>query len=148
MARVKITIPEQHIYQTEIVLTINFINYGGHMGNDAILTLCQEARIRFLKQAGFSELDFYGKSLIQADAAMTFKSEVFHNDCLNFKLYITDINDYGFDFIYQVTNKETNKEIARVKTGMVFFDYKKRKISKSPSEFLSTFHAIMTRCTL
>ena len=139
MARIKLNIPKKSIYSTEIALTINFINYGGHMGNDAVLTLCQEARIRFLKTVGYSELDFYGKSLIQADAAIVFKGEGFQGDILELTLSIDDVNDYGFDFFYLITNKETGKEIARVKTGMVFFDYEIRKISKAPTGFLEVY---------
>ena len=100
MARIKIKIPKSEpLFTTKIPLLINFINYGNHMGNDAILTLCQEVRLRFLKKGGFSELDFYGSSLIQADAAITFKNEGFHGDELEFKLYIDDLTSHGFDFV-------------------------------------------------
>lgn len=140
MARISLKIPSSDIiYKTEIPLTINFINYGGHMGNDAILTLCQEARIRYLKTLDFSELNFHGRSLIQADAAIVFKGEGFHGDRLSIELIIDDINSYGFDFFYLIKNATTDKEIARAKTGMVFFDYEKRKISKCPDGFLKHY---------
>jgi 4-hydroxybenzoyl-CoA thioesterase len=140
MARVKIKIPTSFIYSTSIDLTVNFINYGGHMGNDAILTICQECRIRYLTTLGFSEFDFYGKSLIQADASIVFKGEAFHGDRLSVSLQIEDLNEYGFDFIYQIINSKTDKEIARIKTGMVFFDYNRKKISKSPDSFKSAYN--------
>ncbi len=131
MARIKINKPESEIiYQTKIPLLVNFINYGGHMGNDAILTLCQEARLRYMDSLGMSELNFHGHSLIQADAAIVFKNEGFRGDILNFELYMEDLNPYGFDFVYEIT--KNNDLVARAKTGMVFFDYEQRKIVKSP----------------
>ncbi|EQC44895.1 thioesterase family protein [Bacteriovorax sp. Seq25_V] len=135
MARIKLQIPESHpVFETKVSLTVNFINYGGHMGNDAILTLCQEARIRYLKSLGFSELNYFGKSIIQADAAIVYKGEGFLGDELTVKLYLDDLNEYGMDFFYLFTNETTGKEIARAKTGIVFFDYEARKISKRPHE--------------
>lgn len=135
MARIKLQKPQEYIFTSTQELTINFINYGGHMGNDAILTLCQEARIKFLKSLSFSELNFFGKSLIQSDAAIVFKNEAFHGDLLSIKLSITDENEYGFDFFYQISNQEDN-DIAYCKTGMVFFDYNNRKVSRAPKKFI------------
>ncbi len=44
-----------------------------------------------------------------------------------------DFNKYGFDLIYLITNKDNNKEVARGKTGIVCFDYDKRKIATAPA---------------
>jgi acyl-CoA thioesterase FadM len=45
----------------------------------------------------------------------------------------------GCDFFYQLVNKESGKEIARAKTGIVFFDYEKRKPTKVPEAFKKHF---------
>ena len=131
MARIKLALPEsEKVYSSEMPLTINFINYGGHMGNDAILTICQEIRLRYMNSLKMSELSFHGKSLIQSDAAIVFKNEAFHGDVLTVDLYIEDQHKYGFDFFYLIKN--SGKEIARAKTGMIFFDYEKRKVVLNP----------------
>lgn len=133
MARIKIDLNNlEPVYKTEISLTVNFINYGGHMGNDAILTLCQETRIRYFKSKGFSELNYHGKSVIQSDAAIVYKSEAFLGDTLLVTLFVDDLNDYGLDFLYAFTNLSNNKEVARAKTGIVFYDYEMKKISRRP----------------
>jgi acyl-CoA thioester hydrolase len=51
MARIKIEIPEQFIFETQLKVRIGDINYGGHMGNDAVLTLAHQARIEFLEKS-------------------------------------------------------------------------------------------------
>ena len=48
MARVKLEIPELLPFATELEVRVGDVNYGGHLGNDALLGLLHEARIRFL----------------------------------------------------------------------------------------------------
>ena len=38
-------------------------------------------------------------------------------------------------FVYRLTNKNSGKEIALAKTGIVFFNYEKRKTAPVPSLF-------------
>ncbi|MBL6989464.1 MAG: thioesterase family protein [Bacteriovoracaceae bacterium] len=137
MARVKIKLPDHSFFKTQVTLRINDINYGGHMGNDTVLSLCHEARIQFLHHFDFDELNIFGKSIIMSDACVVYKKEAFHRDKLEILLFIDDLNDYGFDLLYQINNLKHGQEVARAKTGIVFFDYQKRKISKCPRDFIN-----------
>jgi len=47
MSRVRFKLPDRFLFTTEIPLRVSDINYGGHLGNDAVLSLAQEARMRF-----------------------------------------------------------------------------------------------------
>ncbi len=51
------------------------------------------------------------------------------------EIAVNDFSGIGCDFIYRLTNKKSNKEIAIAKTGIVFFNYEKRKTAPVPSEF-------------
>ena len=135
MARIKIQIPEKFIYKTEIPIRITDINYGGHFGNDSLLSIVHEARIRFFKSLGFEELDVEGVGIIMIDAQIQYKQEGFYGDILIIEIALTEFTSVGCDFVYRVTNKNTNKEIALAKTGIVFFDYEKRKTASVPAEF-------------
>ena len=57
MARIKLEVPENIHFKTKITLRVSDMNYGGHLGNDAVLSLAHEARVQFLKQFGYSEMD-------------------------------------------------------------------------------------------
>ncbi len=118
---------------------VNDVNYGGHLGNDSVLTLAQEARLRFLKDNDFSELDIYGTSLIQADAVIVYKSQALHGDVLKIEIALDDFSNTSFDFYYLISNVKTKKEVARIKTRMVFFDYKKGKLRAVPNAFRDKF---------
>jgi len=135
MARIKIKLPQSFEFSTEIPIRISDVNYGGHMGHDAVLSLIHEARMRFLGAMGFSELDIYGFAIILADAVIVYKSEAFYGDTLKIGVTRDDYNKYGCDLFYKLTNKATGREVARAKTGIVFFDYDTRKMVRAPERF-------------
>ncbi|HEX3035486.1 MAG TPA: thioesterase family protein [Thermodesulfobacteriota bacterium] len=139
MARIKLDLPENFHFSTEIQVRISDINYGGHLGHDSILSLTHEARIRFLNKYGFSEMNIDGVGLIISDAALVYKSESFYGETLRIEIAVLDFSQYGCDFIYKITEKESVREIARAKTGIVFFDYEKRKVAPVPEKFKSKF---------
>ncbi len=135
MARVKIELPKEFIFKTEIPIRINDINYSGHLGNDAVLSIAHEARLRFLKQYNFTELNVGGAGIIMVDAAVQYQSEGLHGDIILVELAVTDITGVSCDFVYRCTNKNTGTVIAIVKTGIVFYDYNRKKIVSFPEKF-------------
>lgn len=139
MQRVKFIIPTFIHYSTEIKVRITDINYGGHLGNDSVLSLVHEARVRFLRHFGYSEMNVEGVSLIMGDAAVIYKSEAFQGDLIHIDIALDGIGKAGFDLFYQLIDKQSNKLIASVKTGMVCFDYHQRKIQEVPEKFIQQF---------
>jgi acyl-CoA thioesterase FadM len=135
MSRVKLEIPDKFEFSTEVPIRITDINYGGHLGNDSILAIIHEARVRYLNNIGFSEKDIGGVGIIMADSVIVYKSEGFYGDILNVEAAVDNIDTFGFDFFYRITNAKSTKEIAVSKTGMVFYDYQNKKIAKSPEIF-------------
>jgi acyl-CoA thioester hydrolase len=136
MARVKVALPDTFPFATDIAVRITDINYGAHLGNDALLGMLHEARIHFLKFLGLSAGDYDPATklgMIMVDVAIEYKGEGFHGDVLTFRMAATDANKYGFDVVYWVKNQD-GKEIARAKTGMLCFDYNVRKLRPLPAE--------------
>lgn len=138
MPRITIDLPERFNFTAELPVRVSDLNYGGHVGNDAILTIMQEARVKYYRQLGFKdEVSFHGSiGQIVTDAAIQYKSESFLGDVLLVKIGVAEFNKYGFDMLYYIENKETGKEVARGKTNIVCFDYDKRKIAAIPEELL------------
>jgi acyl-CoA thioesterase FadM len=135
MARIHIDLPSSFIFSTALPVRISDINYGGHLGNDSMLSLLHEARLQFLQKYNYSELDVLGAGIIMSDAAVVFKSEGFYGDELCIEIAVTDFSRVACDFVYRVTNQSTQKEVAHAKTGIVFFDYALRKPVDIPEEF-------------
>lgn len=131
MSRIKIEIPETVLFTTEIRVRITDINYGNHVGNDAIVQIIHEARAQFLASQGFTELNVAGTSLIMSNLLVEFKKESFFGDHLTIKLYAGNITNVSFDLFYSISTVRDSQEILIVKaqTGMVCYDYVARKVS-------------------
>ena len=135
MPRIKVALPESFPFTTEVPVRITDLNYGGHLGNDALLGILHEARVQFLRSLGVAnDFDPITKlGLIMVDAAVEYKGEAFHGDVLRIALATTDPGKYGFDVVYHVHN-QNGREVARAKTGMLCFDYNTRKLRLLPEE--------------
>jgi acyl-CoA thioester hydrolase len=138
MARITIELPSKFMFTVEIPVRVTDINYGGHVGNDSVLSIIHEARIQFYRHLGFqSELRFEGAiGQIISDAALVYKSESFMGDVLIVQIATAEFNKYGFDMLYLITNKQSAKEVARAKTGIVCFDYDRKKVASIPEALL------------
>lgn len=134
MARIKLSLPENFSFSTKLPVRITDVNYGNHLGNDAVLGLLHEARMQFLKAAGYTELNLAGVGLIMADVAIEFKAEAFYGDVLTASVAAGDFSKIGFDLYYKLVKSETETVVALAKTGMVCFDYEKRKVAAVPEE--------------
>ena len=135
MPRIKIEIPEKFLFKAEISVRISDINYGGHLGNDSLLSIIHEARVRFLKHLGYSESDVEGNGIIMNDAAIQYKAESFYGDELLIEVGVMDFSKIGCDIVFRITNSDKKKEIALAKTGIVFFDYENKKVAPLPEKF-------------
>lgn len=132
MARVHVALPETFPFTAQLPVRITDLNYGAHLGNDALLSLLHEARVQFLQFLGEPEFDPVTKlGFIMADVAIEYKGEAFYGDVLRFELGTLDLHKYGFDIAYSVENQH-GKEVARAKTGMLCFDYNTRKLRTVP----------------
>lgn len=136
MGRVKFEMPVQFSFSTSIVVRITDINYGGHLGNDSLLSILHEARVRFLQNIGCKELDACGVSLIMTDAAIVYKGEAFGGDELFIQMAAGDINTRGFTLFYKVTCTRDGKilQIAEAQTGILCFNYTIRKVMSMPRD--------------
>jgi len=141
MARVKLEIPANLPFRTEIPIRIYDINYGGHLGNDAVLSIVHEARVRFLQSLGYSELDIEGTGIMMMDAVVAYISEGFYGDVLEVEVGVMDFQSASCDFVFRLTNKATGKEVVQAKTCIAFISHQTRKISPVPDLFRKKCHS-------
>jgi acyl-CoA thioester hydrolase len=136
MARIKVELPEQFAFSTTIPVRITDLNYGKHVGNDTILSMIHEARVQYLKQLGYGELDLAGVGVIMSDVGIEFKSELFYGDEVIASVAAGDISKIAFDLYYKLEKRsgDTTVLVAVAKTGMVCYDYAKKKVAAIPDE--------------
>lgn len=141
MERIKLNLPEQFLFSTNIAVRITDINYGGHVGNDSFLSLIHEARQQFLNQFQYSEMNFAGTSLIMVDVAVEYKKELSYGDVVKISVTATSFDKLGFDIFYllEVMHEEKNYVAGKAKTGMMCFDYQNKKRTQVPDEAIIKF---------
>jgi acyl-CoA thioester hydrolase len=137
MARIRIDLPAAFPFTTEMVIYTQHINYGNHLDNAALIAMVSEARMRFFESLGFQEGDTEGAGIVVADAAIQYRSEAFRGEILRFEMAATEFTRVGCDLVYRVTSLSDSREVARGKTGIVFFDYTTRTPVAVPAAFIA-----------
>ena len=138
MARIKLIFPNHVIHTLTIPVRITDINYGNHLGNDALVSILHEARVHWLNSLNYSELNIEGKSIIMNELAVNYLKEMFYGDVIKIDLSIGDITSLGFELYYRMSVNKNGENInsAIAKTGLIFFDYTAKKTTSIPDVFL------------
>ena len=118
-------------------MLISQVNSGNHLGNDAVVSLMNEARVRFTRQQGFLENDVArGLTMVNADLAVVYQSEAHYGEVLVVSVAAVDLHRCGYDFVYRLTDKASGRAIAQGKTAHILIDAEARKpISEPPGYF-------------
>lgn len=141
MARLRIELPASFEFSTELEVYVGNVNAANHLGNDALISLLNEALMRFMRAKGFPTLVVDGCALMLVEQASIHKAEAFHGDVLHIDVTAGDFHKYGCDIFYRVTNAKTGKEVAVAKTGMLFFDRARKQVAEVPAGFRTAFAA-------
>jgi len=137
MARVKVALPAHWGFQTQLRVRVTDLNYGGHVGNDTVLGLMHEGRVRWFNNMGYNnEVNaIEGHGIIMADAAVEYRAEALLGMEIEMLLGATDFNKYGFDVIHLLRNASTGQEVARGKAGILCYDYTAKALRSLPPAF-------------
>jgi acyl-CoA thioesterase FadM len=139
MARIKLGLPQQIIASFRIPVRITDINYGNHLGNDSLVGIIHEARMQWLQNFGFTEMNVMNSSLIMNELVVTFKNEAFYKEILEVDIFVGEISSVGFELYYSmsVVRQEKSILITLAKTGLVCFNYSEKKVESIPEELKS-----------
>ena len=111
--------------------------FGGHVGNDTILSIIHEARAKFIDHFGYNELNFWGVGTIQSDVAIEYKDQIFYGDEIIASVTVGEISKVAFDLFYKLEKRSVEGKLTPVafaKTWMVCYDYEQKKVVAIPAE--------------
>ena len=134
MARIKLDLPASFPFCTTLTVRVTDLNYGGHLGNDALLGMIHEARVRFLAAMGYSEHDVEGVGMLMSDCAIVYKAQGFLGECLTVAVAAGEFSRVGCDLFFRL-EKADGVELARAKTGLVFYDHGSQSVRPVPAGF-------------
>ncbi|MDO8651678.1 MAG: thioesterase family protein [Undibacterium sp.] len=135
MSRIQLSPAIRYPFATEIQIYISHVNQGGHLDNAQLLTLVSEARVRFFKSLGYFESGVEGALIVVGDIVAQYKSEGFHGETMLVEMAPADFNKYGFDLQFRMSEKESHREVALGKIGIVFITRENRKVTPIPVAF-------------
>ena len=135
MPRIQFELPDRFSFCTELQIYISHVNQGGHLDNAQLLTLVSEARVRFFKSLGYREVNIEGLAVVVGDIVAQYRSEAFHGETLRVQMLADDFNPYGFDLVFSMTEKTSQREVARGKVGVVFVDPEHKRVALLPQAF-------------
>ncbi|MBK8976210.1 MAG: thioesterase family protein [Planctomycetes bacterium] len=134
MARLVLEIPDVLPFATTIDVRVTDLNYGNHLGNDAVLSLIHEARVRYLASLGATELQWSGCSIVVADCAIVYRAECFLGDRLRFEVGPGDVSRVACDLLYRAVREQDGRLCIEAKTGIVFLDPSTRRPVRVPAD--------------
>lgn len=140
MPKSKLKVQEKYEFEYGKTLQVTDINYGGHLGNDALVGITHEARVNLLRTLGCSELDLGdgATGIIMADLAVNYLGEGFMFDDIKVLSHIDEISTHSFRIFHHMLKED--KTIALAETGIIAFDYNERRITEIPRAFLDSLN--------
>lgn len=134
MARIKINLPSEFLFSTNIPIRISDINLGGHLSWDSMFRILDEASVQFWNSLDLPEKESERISHITVDAGINYKRQAYHGQTLRVEIAANEFTDKSFDLVYRVTEVDSGTEIARAKSGILCYDYRKQKVLPIPEE--------------
>ena len=131
---------EEAFFSTPVNVLVSHQNYGNHLGYDAVLSLLQEARLRWLKtiRADLTEVNIEdGVGWLVKEVHLTYDWEAFHGDELLIELCIGETTKTTLTLEYAVENKTTNKRVCFATTKLVFYHFESSKVARVPVGLLA-----------
>ena len=136
MPRTRLVQQETYEFRSSVSVQPRDVNYGGHLGNDALIALVGTARALVFHAVGLSELDLGdGRTgIVMTDLAVNYKAEGYLFDELLIETHVGEITRTGFRLFHRVTKGD--RPLALVDTGFVAFNYASRRVVPVPRAFV------------
>jgi acyl-CoA thioester hydrolase len=133
--RIKLFEQTAYEFRYEFTVQVSHLNYAGHLGHDAVVSIAHEARVHMFHALGVVETNLGdGKAgTIIGDLAVSYSSEGHLFDKLRIESHIGELGRTNFRVFQRLTREDSL--LALVETGTIAFDYSLRAIVPIPDAF-------------
>ena len=123
MERVKLDFPtDAVIHHHSVSVRVTDMNYGRHLGHDALVSLLHEARSQALMAVGYPEWDLAGYHSVVADLAVQYQSEARCPDVLVVETAIPDPAGKALSVYHRVLADEGARLVATARLNLLVMD--------------------------
>jgi acyl-CoA thioester hydrolase len=130
MPRKVINLPDEFTFSTDIPVRIGDINRRNHVSNTAFLVIAEEARKRFFTSLGFTDDGMPG--YILTDTTIIYMNQAHYGQILQVEIGTGSLTAKALSLVYRISDTKTGVELARVESGMLFYDYQQQKVVVIP----------------
>ena len=140
MPQVKLSERDAYEFQHSLQVRPQDVNYGGHLGNDNLITLVGAARAYLFHSLGFTELKIGEPhvGIIITDMVVNYRGEGFMFDELLVETHFDEFVEKGFRLFHRV--RKDTRLIALVETGILGYNYETKKTAPIPAPFLKSLN--------
>lgn len=123
MERVKLEFPaEAIIHRHPLTVRVTDMNYGRHLGHDALVSLLHEARIQAFAALDLPEWDMHGYPTVVADLAVQYQSEARWPDALIIATAVPEPQGKALTVYQRIYQAESEQIVATARVNQLLID--------------------------
>jgi len=123
MERVKLDFPaEAVIHRHPLTVRVTDMNYGRHLGHDALISLLHEARIQAFAALDLPEWDMHGYPSVIADLAVQYQSEARWPDALMIATAVPEPQSKALTIYQRIYQADSQQIVATARVSQLLID--------------------------
>lgn len=135
MERVRLEFPDADLrHQHPLTVRITDMNYGSHLGHDAVVSLLHEARSQAFQALGLSEADMGGYPSVAADLAVQYQAEARFPDALVVDTAIPAQTGKVVTVYHRIRREADAKVVATARINLMLIDLQTGRPVTVPDE--------------
>lgn len=129
MERVKLDFPtEAVIHRHPLTVRVTDMNYGRHLGHDALVSLLHEARIQAFAALDLPEWDMHGYPSVVADLAVQYQSEARWPDGLTIATAVLEPQGKALTIYQRIYQADSQQLVATAQINQLLIDLATRPV--------------------
>lgn len=135
MERVKLDFPaEAIIHRHPLTVRVTDMNYGRHLGHDALVSLLHEARIQAFAALDLQEWDMYGHPSVVADLAVQYQSEARWPDALIIETAVPEPQGKALTIYQRIHKSDSQQLVATARVNQLLIDLATGRPAEVPEQ--------------
>ena len=123
MERVKLDFPaDAVIHRHPLTVRVTDMNYGRHLGHDALVSLLHEARIQAFAALDLPEWDMHGYPSVVADLAVQYQSEARWPDALTIATAVPEPQGKALTIYQRIYQADSQQVVATARVNQLLID--------------------------
>lgn len=137
MERVKLDFPaEAVIHRHLLTVRVTDMNYGRHLGHDAVVSLLHEARIQAFAALDLPEWDMHSHPSVVADLAIQYHSEARWPDALLIETAVPEPQGKALIIYQRIYQADSEQLVATSRVNQLLIDLATGRPAEVPTQVI------------